>query len=228
MIKLQKVRKRYFDNYAALRGIDLKIGEGEMVFLTGHSGAGKSTLLKLIALLERPSAGKIIFDGVDLSTLTPKQIPQHRRRVGFIFQNPTLLYDRSVFENIALPLYVNGYSPEEINSRVHASLELVGLLKKTDKNPVILSGGEQQRVGIARAIVTRPDVILADEPTGNLDPALSRDIINLFSRLNQVGITLLIATHDLELIKTLDYRQIELKNGLVASAEGSDFVEATP
>jgi len=221
MIKLQKVRKRYFDNHAALRGIDLEIKAEEMVFLTGHSGAGKSTLLRLIALLERPSAGKVIFDGVDLATLAPNKIPQHRRRVGVIFQNPTLLYDRSVYENIALPLQVNGYTPAEIQSRVQASLDLVGLLKKADKNPVILSGGEQQRVGIARAIVTRPDVILADEPTGNLDPELSRDIMNLFRRLNQVGITLLIATHDLELIKSFDFRQVELKNGLVYSPENA-------
>ncbi len=221
MIKLQKVRKRYFDNHAALRGIDLEIKAEEMVFLTGHSGAGKSTLLRLIALLERPSAGKVIFDGVDLATLAPNKIPQHRRRVGVIFQNPTLLYDRSVYENIALPLQVNGYTPTEIQSRVQASLDLVGLLKKANKNPVILSGGEQQRVGIARAIVTRPDVILADEPTGNLDPELSRDIMNLFRRLNQVGITLLIATHDLELIKSFDFKQVELKNGLVYSPDNA-------
>jgi len=226
MITLQKVRKRYFDNHAALRGIDLEINAEEMVFLTGHSGAGKSTLLRLIALLERPSAGKVIFDGVDLATLAPNKIPQHRRRVGVIFQNPTLLYDRSVYENIALPLQVNGYTQIEIQSRVQASLDLVGLLQKADKNPVILSGGEQQRVGIARAIVTRPDVILADEPTGNLDPELSRDIMNLFRRLNQVGITLIIATHDLELIKSFNFRQIELKNGLIYSPENASPVGA--
>lgn len=215
MIKLEKVRKRYFDSHAALRGIDLDIHAEEMVFLTGHSGAGKSTLLRLIALLERPTAGKIIFDGVDLATLKPNQIPQHRRRVGMIFQNPTLLYDRSVFDNIALPLQINGYNLAEIQSRVQASLELVGLFKKANKNPIVLSSGEQQRVGIARAIVTRPDVILADEPTGNLDPELSKDIMNLFHRLNQVGITIVVASHDLELIKTFNCRQIELKNGLI-------------
>jgi len=219
MIRLENVRKRFLNGHDALRGINLHIAAAEMVFLTGHSGAGKSTLLNLIALLERPTAGKIVFEKKDLALLTPKEIPYHRRRVGVIFQNPTLLNDRSVFDNVALPLKVAGYKESEIKHRVNASLELVGLLHKAKRKPGILSGGEQQRVGIARAIVSRPEVILADEPTGNLDPQLSKDIMNLFARLNQVGITLIIATHDLPLIKELNYRQIELKDGKVLDAQ---------
>lgn len=222
MITLQNVRKRYFGGHEALRDISLHIDAEELVFLTGHSGAGKSTLLKLIALLERPSSGKIIFDNVDLAQVTGKKIALHRRRVGVIFQNPTLLFDRTVFDNVALPLQIMGFAPNEIQSRVQASLDLVGLLKKSPHNPVVLSGGEQQRVGIARAIVSRPDVILADEPTGNLDPELSKDIMNLFVRLNQVGITLLIATHDLSLIEPLKYRKIELKQGALVAIEKSE------
>ena len=219
MIRLENVRKRYLNGHDALRGINLHIAPAEMVFLTGHSGAGKSTLLKLIALLERPTAGTVFFEKTNLALLNADQIPFHRRRVGVIFQNPTLLEDRSVFNNVALPLQVSGYQTSEIQHRVHASLDLVGLLNKAKRNPAILSGGEQQRVGIARAIVSRPDVILADEPTGNLDPALSSDIINLFTRLNQVGITLIIATHDLALIRELNYRQIELSDGSIKAPD---------
>jgi len=219
MIRLENVRKRYLNGHDALRGINLNIAPAEMVFLTGHSGAGKSTLLKLIALLERPTAGKIVFEKKDLALLSSSEIPYHRRRVGVIFQNPTLLNDRSAFDNVALPLHVSGYKESEIKHRVNASLELVGLLDKSKRQPGILSGGEQQRVGIARAIVSRPEVILADEPTGNLDPQLSKDIMNLFARLNQVGITLMIATHDLSLIRDLNYRQIELKDGKVIDAK---------
>lgn len=217
MIRLENVRKRYPNGHDALKGINLHIDSAEMVFLTGRSGAGKSTLLKLIALLERPSSGKVLFEKNNLALLSPKQIPFHRRRVGVIFQNPTLLNDRSVFENVALPLHIAGYKETEIHHRVNASLDLVGLLDKVKRDPTLLSGGEQQRVGIARAIVTRPDVILADEPTGNLDPALSSDIMSLFARLNQVGITLVIATHDLSLINQMNYRQIELRDGIVYS-----------
>lgn len=215
MIILKNLRKRYQNGHDALRGVTLKINRGELVFLTGHSGAGKSTVLKLIALLERPSSGSIIVDNTDLDSLSSKQIPYYRRKIGMIFQNPTLLNDRSVYENLALPLRINGFSEEETKSRVHASLELVGLLKKQGQLPLALSGGEQQRVGIARAIVCRPDIILADEPTGNLDPELSKDIMNLFVRLNQVGITLVIATHDLALISPLNFRQIHLTDGKV-------------
>lgn len=226
MIHLENVRKRYSNGHEALRGINLSVAPAEMVFLTGHSGAGKSTLLKLIALLERPTAGKIVFEKKDLALLSAKEIPFHRRRVGVIFQNPTLLNDRSVFDNVALPLQVSGYTESEIKHRVNASLELVGLLDKAKRPPGILSGGEQQRVGIARAIVSRPEVILADEPTGNLDPPLSKDIMNLFARLNQVGITLMIATHDLALIDDFNCRHIELKDGRVLEPEVNQVTSA--
>lgn len=219
MIILKNLRKRYQTGHDALRGINLKVDRGELVFLTGHSGAGKSTLLKLIGLLERPSSGKIIVDDEDLDTLGSKQIPFYRRKIGMIFQNPTLLNDRSVFENLALPLRIADFSEAEIRSRIHASLELVGLLKKQNQFPLALSGGEQQRVGIARAIVSRPEIILADEPTGNLDPELSREIMKLFARLNQVGITLVIATHDMALISEFDFRQIHLQDGKVTAPQ---------
>ena len=219
MITLKNLRKRYLNGHDAIRGINLEIKQGELIFLTGHSGAGKSTVLKLLALLERPSSGKITVDGTDLSELSSKQIPYYRRKIGMIFQNPTLLNDRSVFENLALPLRIAGFSETETRSRIHASLELVGLLKKQAQLPLALSGGEQQRIGIARAIVSRPDIILADEPTGNLDPELSKDIMNLFIRLNQVGITLIIATHDLALISPLNFRQIQLENGKLAKTQ---------
>lgn len=215
MIILKHVRKQYSSGHDALRNINLSIAQGEMVFLTGKSGAGKSTLLKLIALLERPTAGKVLFDGQDLADIATRHIPYFRRRIGFIFQSPMLLHDRSVFENIALPLVISGYQEGEITKRVQASLDMVGLLKKGSQPPQNLSSGEQQRIGIARAIVTRPEVILADEPTGNLDPELSRDIMTLFDRLHQVGITLAIATHDLALINTMPHRKIELHKGSV-------------
>jgi len=215
VIDLKNIHKRYPNSHKALQGINLQIAQAEMIFLTGHSGAGKSTLLKLIALLERPTSGEVVFDKTNLATLAVDQIPFHRRRVGFIFQNPRLLNDRSVFANVALPLKISGYKESEINHRVNASLDLVGLLKKSKQNPTMLSGGEQQRVGIARAIINRPEVILADEPTGNLDPSLSLDIMNLFGRLNQVGITLVIATHDLALIDTMNYRQVALRDGKI-------------
>ena len=213
MIELQHVRKRYSSGHDALRNINLQIEQGEMLFLTGKSGAGKSTLLKLIALLERPTAGKVIFEEQNLADIPLRKIPYFRRRIGFIFQNPTLLYDRSIFDNIALPLVISGFQTAEITKRVQAALDMVGLLKKSQQPPQNLSTGEQQRVGIARAIVTRPEVILADEPTGNLDPELSREIMNLFARLNQVGITLAIASHDLSLIESMPFRKVELQQG---------------
>lgn len=224
MINLKNLRKRYQNGHDALRGINLNIERGELVFLTGHSGAGKSTILKLVGLLEQPSSGMLTVDNTDLSSLSSKQIPFYRRKIGMIFQNPTLLNDRSVYDNLALPLDIAGFSEEESRSRIHASLELVGLLKKQNQFPLALSGGEQQRVGIARAIVCRPDIILADEPTGNLDPELSKDIMNLFVRLNQVGITLVIATHDLALISSLNFRQIRLKDGKVIDESSPEQV----
>jgi cell division transport system ATP-binding protein len=192
-----------------------------MAFLTGHSGAGKSTLLKLIGLLERPSRGQVFVNGRNLGRLPRRKIPYHRREIGIIFQDHRLLTDRTVFDNVALPLVVAGVGRKEVGRRVRAALDQVGLLRKEKAFPVTLSGGEQQRVGIARAVVTRPPVVLADEPTGNLDPDLSREIMGLFERFNQVGVTLLIASHDLALIAALPYRRLTLSSGRLVSDAGA-------
>ena len=184
-----------------------------MVFLTGHSGAGKSTLMKLIIMMERPSQGQVFVDGVNLNRLKNHHIPEIRRNVGVVFQNHQLLFDRNVFNNVALPLTIGGYKPREIGRRVRAALSKVGLADKEKQFPIALSGGEQQRVGIARAVVNKPAVLLADEPTGNLDPALSEEIMNLFGQFNQVGVTVMIATHDLGLVKQMSYRQLVLSQG---------------
>lgn len=218
MLELQGVSKQYADGQVALDNIDLTLGEGEMAFLTGHSGAGKSTLLKLIALIERPSQGRIIVNGTDIGRLPRGHIPYYRQNIGLIFQNVQLLHDRSVFDNVALPLLIQGFSPRDLGNRVRAALDTVGLLGMENKAPVQLSGGEQQRVGIARALVVRPRLILADEPTGNLDPALSADIMGLFGRFNELGVSLMIATHDIDLITRLNKRRIVLSRGLL---EGS-------
>ncbi len=187
-----------------------------MAFLTGHSGAGKSTLLKLIALLERSTRGHLILDGQNLSKLPKRRIPYLRRKIGMIFQDHHLLFDRTVYDNVALPLVISGLRHQEIGRRVRASLDKVGLLSKERVMPVTLSGGEQQRVGIARAVVNKPPLLLADEPTGNLDPELSREIMQLFALFNQVGVTVLIASHDLNLLSTLPYSQIQLHEGRLA------------
>ena len=213
MIQLENVTKRFPGGQEALSGLSLSVDKGEMVFVTGHSGAGKSTLLRLIALLERPTRGQLLIDGRNIGRLPEKEVPAHRRRVGLIFQDHRLLNDRSVFDNVALPLHVAGVSVREVGKRVRASLDKVGLLKKEKSLPLTLSGGEQQRVGIARAIVSRPPILLADEPTGNLDPELSREIMELFLAFNQIGITMLIASHDLDLIRTLDRPIINLHQG---------------
>ncbi|MDE2089100.1 MAG: ATP-binding cassette domain-containing protein, partial [Gammaproteobacteria bacterium] len=189
------------------------LARGELAFLTGHSGAGKSTLLKLITLIERSSAGQIVVDGLNLAKLGRRRIPSLRRRIGMIFQNNKLLYDRSVFDNVALPLIIQGHHRPEIERRTRAALDMVGLLGKEKLHPIILSGGEQQRVGIARAVVHRPPLLLADEPTGNLDPALASEIMQLFVQFNQVGVTVLIASHNLDLIERLPYRILTLKQG---------------
>lgn len=215
MLELQGVSKQYPDGQVALDSIDLSLGEGEMAFLTGHSGAGKSTLLKLIALIERPSQGRIIVNGTDIGRLPRGHIPYYRQNIGLIFQNVQLLHDRSVFDNVALPLLIQGFSPRDLGNRVRAALDTVGLLGMESKAPVQLSGGEQQRVGIARALVVRPRLILADEPTGNLDPELSEDIMGLFGRFNELGVSLMIATHDIDLITRLNKRRIVLSRGLL-------------
>ena len=213
MIHFENVSKRFPGGNYGLSDISLQIESGAMAFVTGHSGAGKSTLLKLIALLERPSRGQLLIDGRNIGRLPDRDVPAHRRCVGLIFQDYRLLNDRTVFDNVALPLHVAGVSVREVGRRVRASLDKVGLLKKEKSLPLTLSGGEQQRVGIARAIVSRPPILLADEPTGNLDPELSREIMELFLAFNQVGITMLIASHDLDLIRTLNRPIINLHQG---------------
>ncbi len=217
VIRFEHVTKRYPESGDALSDLSFELEAGEMAFLTGHSGAGKSTLLKLIGLLERPTRGQVVVNGRNLGHLPKRKIPAHRREVGMIFQDHRLLSDRTVFDNVALPLVVAGVGHKEVGRRVRASLDQVGLLKKERSCPMSLSGGEQQRVGIARAVVARPPLLLADEPTGNLDPELSREIMGLFERFHQVGVTLLIASHDLALIATLPYRTFTLREGHLAA-----------
>ncbi len=213
MIHFDNVIKRYAGGSEGLSNINLHIESGEMVFLTGHSGAGKSTLLKLIGLLERCTSGQVLVSGRNLSRLRGRQIPYHRREVGMIFQDYRLLQNRTVFDNVAMPLIAAGVSYTEVGRRVRAALDKVGLLSKEKAHPIALSGGEQQRVGIARAVVNRPPLVLADEPTGNLDPDLSREIMRLFEQFNQVGVTLLIASHDLDLISRMNRRILTLNKG---------------
>lgn len=213
MIRFDNVSKRYPGGHEALSNVSFHLPRGEMAYLTGHSGAGKSTLLKLIALIERPSRGNLLLDGINLSSVSNSKIPYVRRNIGIIFQNHHLLYDRPVFDNVALPLVIAGYQHREIGKRVRAALDQVGLLNKEKSMPITLSGGEQQRVGIARAIVHKPGLLLADEPTGNLDPELSRDIMELFARFNQVGVSVLIASHDLDLIQQMGSPVVSLNNG---------------
>jgi len=213
VIRFETVFKRYPEGRDALAGISLSIDRGEMVFLTGRSGAGKSTLLKLVALLERPSRGQVIVNGRNTSGLPRRQIPAFRRQIGIVFQDHKLLNDRSIFDNVALPLIIAGMRRKELEKRVRAALDSVGLLQAEKKRPVALSTGEQQRVGIARAVVSKPKLLIADEPTGNLDPELSLEIMRLFGRFNDVGVTVLIASHDLALIEQLGHRRIALKDG---------------
>jgi cell division transport system ATP-binding protein len=195
-----------------------------MAFVTGHSGAGKSTLLRLIALIDRPTSGQVIVDGQNTRRVTRRRIPRYRRQIGMVFQDHKLLYDRPVFDNVALPLVIAGSSRFDAARKVRAALDQVGLLHKEKQNPETLSTGEQQRVGIARAIVSRPKLLIADEPTGNLDPDLSLEVMRIFRRFNEVGVTLLIASHDLALIDQLGCRRIPLENGALAVEEEEDVV----
>lgn len=213
MIQFEHVSKRYDEGFDALKDVSFTINTGEMAFLTGHSGAGKSTLLKLVMLMEQPTAGHIQVGEQILNRLGRHDIPYLRRSIGVVFQNHQLLFDRSVFDNVALPLNICGYSPEDAARRVRAALDKVGLLEREKMNPMALSSGEQQRVGIARAIVHKPKVLLADEPTGNLDPQLSQEIMRLFEQFNRVGTTVLIASHDLSLISSMRHRMLTLKSG---------------
>ena len=213
MIRFLDVSKRYPGGHEALSHVSFELDAGEMVFLTGHSGAGKSTLLKLIALLERPTRGQVLFGKRNLAHLPRWRIPYHRRHVGVVFQDHKLLTDRTVFDNVALPLVVTGHSHREIGKRVRAALDQVDLLDREKARPLELSSGEQQRVGIARAVAGRPPLLIADEPTGNLDPELSLDIMRLFERFNSVGVTVLIASHDHALLARLGHRVLSLAYG---------------
>lgn len=215
MIRLDNISKTYDDQFEALKNVSLEIDKGEFVFVTGHSGAGKSTLLRLIARVEKPSRGQLIVDGQNLDRLAANRVAAYRRRVGFIFQDHRLLNDRSVFDNVAMPLAIAGMRQSESNKRVRAALDKVGLLAKEKTRPSALSSGEQQRVGIARAVVNRPNILLADEPTGNLDPALSQEIVDLFQQFNDVGVTVLLATHDIELLRNSAHRRIALARGCI-------------
>lgn len=213
MIRFVNASKRYSSGFDALQNVNFHMAPGEMAFLTGHSGAGKSSLLKLIALLERSSRGQVIVNNQNLSKVPRRRIPYFRRNIGIIFQDHQLLFDRTVYDNVALPLIIAGFSHRDIGKRVRAALDKVGLLGKEKKYPITLSGGEQQRVGIARAVVNKPPLILADEPTGNLDPELSAEIMDLFQDFSHVGVTVLVATHDIALISKLSHRLLTLKDG---------------
>lgn len=222
MIQFHQVTKRYPNGYEALSQVSFHVERGEMVFITGHSGAGKSTLLKLIMLMERPSQGQILVASQNLARINADQVPYYRRNVGVVFQDHQLLHDRTVFDNVALPLQVTGHPHGEIARRVRAALDKVGLLQREKAYPITLSGGEQQRVGIARAVVNKPALLLADEPTGNLDAGLSAEIMRLFQDLNSVGVTVLIASHDLDLVHRMRCRELMLRQGRLIYGATSD------
>jgi cell division transport system ATP-binding protein len=213
MIRLEHVYKRYANGREALTDLSLEVGRGEMVFLTGHSGAGKSTLLKLLALIERPSRGQLIVNNQNVAGIGARKVPLFRRQVGMVFQDHKLLGDRTVFDNVALPLVIAGTGSREIAKRVRAALDQVGLLGRELSKPLELATGEQQRVGIARAVVSKPPILIADEPTGNLDPDLSLEVMRLFRRFNEVGTTVLVASHDVHLIEQFGLRGVRLEGG---------------
>ena len=218
MIKFVTVTKRYPETGDVLRNVSFHLRRGEIAFLTGHSGAGKSTLLRLIAAMERCSRGQVLLDGQDLGSAKEHQLPFIRRKMGVIYQDYKLLQDRTVFDNVALPLVIAGFGHHEVTRRVRAALDKVNLSGKEKKYPLALSGGEQQRVGIARAVVNKPPIIIADEPTGNLDPDLSAEIMFLFGQFQQVGVTVLIASHDISLIAQLNHRVLKLDHGQLVSS----------
>ncbi len=217
MIRFQQVSKAYRGGQQALQRVDFHLPPGDIAFLTGHSGAGKSTLLKLLCALERPSDGQIYFNGDDITRLSVSQIPFLRRHIGIIFQDHRLLMNKTVFDNVALPLRIEQVGESTVQKRVSAALEKVGLIDKAACLPIQLSGGEQQRVGIARAVVNKPLVLVADEPTGNLDAELSQQIMDLFFQFNKVGVTILMATHDLALLERYRHiRHFQLTQGHLA------------
>jgi cell division transport system ATP-binding protein len=225
MIRFDRVFKRYRHSGGhhsgntrdALGGVSFEVAAGEMVFLTGRSGAGKSSVLKLIGLLERPTRGQVLVNGRNTGTLPLRQVPAFRRQVGMVFQDHRLLTERSVYDNVALPLIVAHVPLREIDKRVRAALDQVGLLDRIRALPLELSVGEQQRIGIARAVVSKPPLLIADEPTGNLDPQLSREVMALFRRFSEVGVTVVIASHDMTLVKESGLREIALQDGRLAT-----------
>jgi cell division transport system ATP-binding protein len=217
MIRFDQVHKRYPNGREALSGVSFNIDSGALTFLTGHSGAGKSSILKLIALIERPTRGQVIVNNQNTAGVKSRRIPQFRRQIGVVFQDHKLLYDRPVADNVALPLVIAGIPKREVDKRVRAALDQVGLLGKENSLPLELSTGEQQRVGIARAVVTKPALLIADEPTGNLDPQLALEIMKLFKRFSEVGVTVVIASHDVHLIDQVGARRIVLGEGRVIS-----------
>jgi cell division transport system ATP-binding protein len=233
MIRFDQVTKRYPTGREALSGVSFAVERGEMVFLTGHSGAGKSSILKLIALLERPSRGQVFVDGKSTNGIRPRGIPQFRRNIGVVFQDHKLLHDRPVADNVALPLIIAGVARREVDKRVRAALDQVGLLGKEMSRPLELSTGEQQRVGIARAVIAKPPLLIADEPTGNLDPDLALETMKLFKRFNDVGVTVVVATHDVHLIDVVGARRIVIDEGRVVAqntppAQGATVQQAAP
>jgi cell division transport system ATP-binding protein len=213
MISFSQVYKRYPNGFEALTNVSFTLEAGEMALITGHSGAGKTTLLRLIAAIERPTSGSIVVNGQNVSTLKSGAIPFLRRNLGLVFQDQKILFDRNVFNNVLLPLQISGFSARAATGRVRAALDKVGLLRKEKARPITLSGGEQQRLCIARAIVNRPSILIADEPTANLDADYARDIMDMFRSFHQVGVTVLIATHDAELLGNAEQRVFTLSHG---------------
>ncbi|TXH06028.1 MAG: cell division ATP-binding protein FtsE [Nevskiaceae bacterium] len=216
IIHFHDVSHRYPGGHDVLTHVSFSVKQGEMVFLTGASGAGKSTILRLIALLARATRGEVLMQGRNLRQLKPREIPAYRQRLGLVFQDFNLLNDRTVFDNVALPLIIRGHSYRDVGRQVRAALDQVDLLDKEKVHPLFLSGGEQQRVGIARAVVTKPELLLADEPTGNLDPQMAQEVMRIFARFNEVGVSVLVATHAIDLIKAMPYRIVHLEHGRIS------------
>ena len=227
MILFDHVYKRYPNGREALSDLSLEVRSGEIVFVTGHSGAGKSSLLKLISLIERPSRGQLIVNGQNVAGVSRSKIPAFRRQIGVVFQDHKLLVDRTIFDNVALPLIIAGVGTKEIGKRVRAALDQVGLLGREKSLPLELSTGEQQRVGLARAVVSKPPILIADEPTGNLDPELSIDVMNIFRRFNEVGVTVLIASHDLYLLEHFPVRRVRLEGVRIVESSTAPSVTET-
>jgi len=221
MIRFDQVFKRYPNGREALSGVSFHVESGALTFLTGHSGAGKSSILKLIALIERPTRGQVIVNSQNTSGVKARGIPHFRRQIGVVFQDHKLLHDRPIADNVALPLVIAGVPRREIDKRVRAALDQVGLLGREKTRPLELSTGEQQRVGIARAVVAKPALLIADEPTGNLDPELALEVMKLFKRFSEVGVTVVVASHDVHLIEQVGARRIVLRAGRVVGEEGA-------